>query len=753
VARNPQIVVEYVAKTAELKSSLDDAAKSTGRFSDKLKGIAKGGAIAAGAAGIGGLVATLKVGVGEWQESTKIAAQTGAVIKSTGGAAKVTAGHVSTLAESLMKKSGVDDEAIASGENLLLTFTNIRNEAGKGNDVFDQTTKAALDMSVALGTDMKASAMQLGKALNDPIKGVSKLTKQGVTFTEAQKEQIKTLTEHGRALDAQKIILAEVTKEFGGSAEAAGKTLPGQLNILRETFNNLAGALVGKLIPVLQDTIAWLRDHWPDIVKAFNSFWDSVQPILQNLWALLQQVADVLVASWPALEPIVRSFGKQVQDVAKVIANAIKLVTDIMRGDWSAAWEDAKRILAAALDFFKQRITMVLDPIKAAATALGKAIINGIQDGLTGLVAWIGERMTAAKNAVIGVGEAIYTGALSVGRKILTGFVDGMTGLYTEVTGRVSGAVNAVDNFIATAGTKARAVGAAIKDGLVDGLTGLANLVKGAIEAALNAVIHVWNSFKIPGIKIKGHRVTGDIRLPQIPALAEGGVVTSPTLAMIGEAGPEMVVPLTGSASPAVEVRVFIGDTELRGLVRTEIIDSDTGIARTLLAGAALMVITVEPERSERCGWTYTVPGQQRPRLLISRTGAIRRPPPSCDRLGGRHPSPPASGRGPRLSRPRSGSSVTYSADSWPRTRPASTSTPKPRPRPDPRPRGRRLRHVADRSGPRRQQPAASRWRRSPSWSYAGAGRPSCEVLGAPHRRSPSQRRRAQRRTFEAADS
>jgi hypothetical protein len=179
VARNPQIVVEYVAKTAELKSSLDDAAKSTGRFSDKLKGIAKGGAIAAGAAGIGGLVATLKVGVGEWQESTKIAAQTGAVIKSTGGAAKVTAGHVSTLAESLMKKSGVDDEAIASGENLLLTFTNIRNEAGKGNDVFDQTTKAALDMSVALGTDMKASAMQLGKALNDPIKGVSKLTKQG----------------------------------------------------------------------------------------------------------------------------------------------------------------------------------------------------------------------------------------------------------------------------------------------------------------------------------------------------------------------------------------------------------------------------------------------------------------------------------------------------------------------------------------------------------------------------------------------
>ena len=50
-----------------------------------------------------------------------------------------------------MKKTGVDDEAIPSGENLLLTFTNIRNEAGKGNDVFDQATTATLDLSVALG--------------------------------------------------------------------------------------------------------------------------------------------------------------------------------------------------------------------------------------------------------------------------------------------------------------------------------------------------------------------------------------------------------------------------------------------------------------------------------------------------------------------------------------------------------------------------------------------------------------------------
>ena len=84
-------------------------------------------------------------------EAQKVAAQTNAVLKSTGGRPSVTAKQVEKLAESLMLKSGVDDEVIQSGENVLLTFTNIRNEAGKGNDIFDQATKATLDLSVALG--------------------------------------------------------------------------------------------------------------------------------------------------------------------------------------------------------------------------------------------------------------------------------------------------------------------------------------------------------------------------------------------------------------------------------------------------------------------------------------------------------------------------------------------------------------------------------------------------------------------------
>ena len=161
-------------------------------------------------------------------EAQKVAAQTNAVLKSTGKAAHVSAKQVEDMAESLMTMSGVDDELIQQGENLLLTFKNIRNETGRGNDIFDQATKAMLDMSVALGQDATSSAIQLGKALNDPVKGVTALRRVGVSFTAAQIKQIKTLVATGKTLQAQKLILRELNQEFGGSREGSRRNPAGQ---------------------------------------------------------------------------------------------------------------------------------------------------------------------------------------------------------------------------------------------------------------------------------------------------------------------------------------------------------------------------------------------------------------------------------------------------------------------------------------------------------------------------------------------
>jgi len=233
-------------------------------FGRTLGGLAKTGALA----GLASLFGTLKVGIGEFSQAAKVSAQTAAVLKSTGGAAKVSQKQIEDLSTALMKKSGIDDEAIQSGQNMLATFTKVANQTGKGNDIFKQATVAALDMSVAMGKDMTSSAMLVGKALNDPIKGMTALTKSGIQFTDAQKATVKSLVDSGNVMAAQKVILKELTTQFGGSAEALGKTLPGKLNILKESFSNLAGQGVGMLIPavlrlgsVLQSVGRFVEEH------------------------------------------------------------------------------------------------------------------------------------------------------------------------------------------------------------------------------------------------------------------------------------------------------------------------------------------------------------------------------------------------------------------------------------------------------------------------------------------------------------
>ncbi|MEZ5101164.1 MAG: phage tail length tape measure family protein [Thermoleophilia bacterium] len=256
-----RIEIEIVGDERDLSRSFGRAAKDADTFAGRLTGkVGHGLATVGKAAGVAGLAlgaafaGVVKVGVDSLIEHEKASAQTAAVLKSTGGAAGVTQQQIEELADSIEKMSGLDDLAVQAGQNLLLTFTNIKNEAGAGNDVFTQTTKIMADMSVALGQDTKSSAIQLGKALNDPIKGVTALQRVGVSFTQAQRDQIKALVEAGNTMGAQKLILAELTKEFGGSAQAAGETLGGRLQILKARLEEVAEKVAARVLPIFESS-------------------------------------------------------------------------------------------------------------------------------------------------------------------------------------------------------------------------------------------------------------------------------------------------------------------------------------------------------------------------------------------------------------------------------------------------------------------------------------------------------------------
>ena len=211
-------------------------------MTNAIKNVAKVGAAVGVAAGaIGFKLASAAY------ESQKVMAQTTAIIKATGGAAGVTATQVSKLSEQLAMQIGVDDELIQKSANLLLTFKQVQNQVGEGNNIFDRAVTSAQDLGSVFGS-ADAAAMQLGKALSNPVKGITALNRAGINFTDQQKAQIKTLVESGDVLGAQKIILAEVESQVGGTAAASATGF----DRMKVAMGNVAEEFGAILIPYIE---------------------------------------------------------------------------------------------------------------------------------------------------------------------------------------------------------------------------------------------------------------------------------------------------------------------------------------------------------------------------------------------------------------------------------------------------------------------------------------------------------------------
>jgi hypothetical protein len=206
----------------------------------------------------------------------RITAQTESVLKSTGTTANGTAKDIANLAGSLENLTATEAETIQEGANLLLTFKNIQNQAGAGNDIFNQTTAAMVDVARAMGTNASTEAIRLGKALNDPIKGISALSRVGIQFTEDQKAQIKALQQSGDLMGAQKIILAELQSQFGGSGAAYAKTFSGQLELMGHELGTIGEEATMAVMPALQGMVGQFRELIPVIGPQLKAAVESV---------------------------------------------------------------------------------------------------------------------------------------------------------------------------------------------------------------------------------------------------------------------------------------------------------------------------------------------------------------------------------------------------------------------------------------------------------------------------------------------
>lgn len=333
-----------------------------------------------------------------FNESEEAIAQTNAVLASTKGVAGITAGAVTDLAKSLQKTTTFSDESVRSVENLLLTFTSI------GKDIMPQATGTVLDMATALGEDTKSASVQLGKALQDPINGITALRRVGVNFSDAQKTVIENLVKTGKTAEAQKLILKELNTEFGGSAAAAAKTFSGQMKQLGNQLNDVEESVGKFIVEAITPLVSWAAKaaaaiDWDKVLanlkvkldEARDKFVKFTEPIRDfiskhkdELIYFFTRFAEVAVAVIPTLTVLGAAFA--------IVSSPLFLIVAALTAGWFL-WEkhrvmfEALAIVLAPLVawLILLKAAMIIDSvISAATTAL--AIFSGTAVATTGSV-------------------------------------------------------------------------------------------------------------------------------------------------------------------------------------------------------------------------------------------------------------------------------------------------------------------------------------------------------------------------------
>lgn len=237
-------------------------------------------------------------------------------VEQNGGAAGRTTQQLADMAGELQRVSTYSDDAVMGAQQLLLRFQSIQGLN------FDRAVQSTLDLATALGTDLDAAAKLLGKALESPTKGMTQLERSGVVLEESQRDLIKQLMETGRQAEAQRVLLDELEKRYGGAAKAARDTLGGALQALKNASGELLEADGG--LPGITREINRLTDVLED-ERTKNAFQGLIRFLAEAGTSAIESSVQVTTA-WDA---ILSSFSR---DKTDAIAYAVRQLEQLERG-------------------------------------------------------------------------------------------------------------------------------------------------------------------------------------------------------------------------------------------------------------------------------------------------------------------------------------------------------------------------------------------------------------------------------------
>jgi len=484
--------------TKAVNDGLDDVSKNAGKAGSSFSGMGSvmtgvlqgigqglaGMAAQLGSKALGAVTDFVSGSISEASAWNSVFAQTQAVVASTGEAAGLTAAEMGEMASAMSASAGqslFSDDAILGAQNVLATFTNIKGQN------FGNATQSILDMSQALGMDLNSAAMQVGKALNDPVAGLAALSRSGVQFTAEQEAMIKAMVEAGNVAGAQEVMMKELNTQFGGSASAAVDTYAGQQVVLKEKFADIQQTLGMALMPILMEFGTFMSDTVvpiiADVVGQLSAWINTMQMTgttsgifetirnaiaaipgvlaqmgagLATVQAFLQPLTDAFMSWVGVVVPAITSAGGAIaeylgsptvqgyittlttvlgamatliQDVLVLAFNASAVAWDLLSQGFTIAWP----YIQTVLDTFLSSATIVINFVTGLLTALSQLVKGDFSGAFETMKKTVGTALedlwgffkTLDKN-LLTFFEEIKPKVLQLGTDMVQGIADGI---------------------------------------------------------------------------------------------------------------------------------------------------------------------------------------------------------------------------------------------------------------------------------------------------------------------------------------
>jgi len=581
---SPELKVKVLADLSQFKSqmkgvqsTLKDVGKSVTKLGTRVSAVATTAMTALG-------VASIK----SFDTQAKAIAQVEAGLRSTQGQVGKTSKQLQKMASDLQSKTLFGDEEILKDATAqLLTFTNITG------DQFEKTQVAVLDLATRLDGDLKSASIQLGKALNDPVANLSALSRSGIQFSESQKEVINSLVESGRLADAQNIILEELQKQYGGSAEAAAEAGAGGITQLK----NAIGDLQEEFGRIIIDAINPFIERMQEFFEMMREQPDEVKKRFVLLGVAIATIGPALIGLGLALQALAIGVGVFTSPIVAIVAGFVLLgiAIDYIRRNFDAFAIDFKKSMLN-LQIQAQMFVQSFAQSMLNVAKLTPNIMGGIIAPLQGVIAQSTAEMKALgtealalesiplqsfaeywgsvgddiKNSVLdilGFNEAFATAMDSVVEKVK----EQVTPTFQELTDDVNVMSEEIKNFaMGISGAFADAIveGKALSDVLKDILKQIAKqeLTQFLFTIFGGVLGGVAGKLGLAGGKSLGAGLAGII---MGKPMASGGVVppgfpndTYPALLTSGETVVPNPSPLPNVTGGAVEV---FGEFRVRG--------------------------------------------------------------------------------------------------------------------------------------------------------------------------------------------